>query len=183
SKRSRLDTLTSDWSKRLKLGDEERTALHRAIQLLKVDLTSEMVREFTSLQGVMGGIYAREDGEPEAVWQAIYDQYLPAGADDPLPRGRVGRLAALADRIDTLVGFFGLGLIPTGSKDPFGLRRAALGVVRLELEGELRVGLERATRSAYSTHGSLELSADECWSKLEPFFEDRVRYLFGLRGF
>ena len=88
----------------------------------------------------MGGIYAREEGQPEAVWQAIYDQYLPAATDDPLPRGRIGRIVALADRLDTLVGFFGLGLIPTGSKDPFGLRRAALGVVRLLLEGGLALG-------------------------------------------
>ena len=94
----------------------------------KADLTTEMVKEFTSLQGVIGGIYAREEARPEEVWQAIYDQYLPAASDDPIPRGRVGRPVALADRLDTLVGIFGLGLVPTGSRDPFGLRRAAQGV-------------------------------------------------------
>ncbi|GMU65897.1 MAG: glycine--tRNA ligase beta subunit [Acidobacteriota bacterium] len=183
SKRSRLDSMTSHWAKWAMLGEEEARHLRRAVQLLKVDLTSEMVREFTSLQGIVGGIYAREDGEADVVWQAIYDQYLPAGADDPLPRGRVGRFAALADRIDTLVGFFGLGLIPTGSKDPYGLRRSALGIVRLLLEGGIPLGLERVTRSAYQQHVSLKLGEDECWSKLRPFYEDRVRYLLGLRGF
>jgi glycyl-tRNA synthetase beta chain len=183
SKRSRLDAMTSHWAKWTKLGEEDTRQVCRAVQLLKVDLTSEMVREFTSLQGVMGGIYAREDGEADAVWQAVYDQYLPAGADDPLPRGRIGRLVALADRADSLVGFFGLGQIPTGSKDPYGLRRAALGIVRLLLEGELPLGLEQVARSAFRQHVSLKLGEDECWSKLKPFFEDRVRYLLGSKGF
>src|SRR5882762_11597872 len=91
----------------------------RAGRLAKADLATDMVREFTELQGTMGGIYAREEGQPEAVWKAVYDQYLPASTEDPLPRGRVGQVTALADRLDTLVGIFGLGLIPTGSKDPF----------------------------------------------------------------
>ena len=108
-----------------------------AARLLKADLATEMVKEFTSLQGIMGGIYAREEGAPEEVWQAIYDQYLPASAEDRTPRGRAGQVVGLADRMDTLVGIFGLGLIPTGSKDPFGLRRAAQGVVRIALEGGL----------------------------------------------
>jgi glycyl-tRNA synthetase beta chain len=183
SKRSRLDSMTSRWAEWARLGEEEARHLRRAVQLLKVDLTSEMVREFTSLQGVVGGIYAREDGEADSVWQAIYDQYQPGGADDPLPRGRIGRLVALADRADTLVGFFGLGQIPTGSKDPYGLRRAALGMVRLLLEGEIPLGLEQVARSAFRQHVSLKLDEEECWSKLKPFLEDRVRYLLGSRGF
>lgn len=182
SKRSRLAALAHDWIEATKLDEAEAEQLRRSLRLLKVDLTTEMVREFTSLQGVMGGIYAREDGEPDAVWQAIYDQYQPAGAEDPLPRSQVGRLAALADRADTIVGFFGLGQIPTGSKDPYGLRRAALGVVRLLLEGEIELGLEQVTRTAYRHHVVLKLGEEECWSKLKPFFEDRVRYLMGLRG-
>ncbi|KAB2959400.1 MAG: glycine--tRNA ligase subunit beta, partial [Thermoanaerobaculia bacterium] len=182
SKWHRMDSLASKWWKQLRLSDEERSSLNTTQRLLKVDLTTEMVREFTSLQGVMGGIYAREDGHPEAVWQAIYDQYLPAGTDDPLPRGRIGRIAALADRIDTLVGFFGLGSIPTGSKDPYGLRRAALAVVRLLLEGELALGLEQVTRMAWTCHVGLKMSEDETWGKLKPFFEDRLRYLLGMRG-
>lgn len=155
-----------------------------AAALLKVDLVTEMVREFTSLQGVMGGVYAREDGAPEPVWQAVYDQYLPASTADPIPRGEVGRIVGLADRLDTLVGMFGLGLVPSGSKDPFGLRRAAQGVVRILLEGDLPLDLERATAAAAALYGdALKKDAGEIWTALRPFLEDRVRYLVGLRGF
>lgn len=182
SKWHRMDSLASKWTLELGLSEEENRQRVEAQTLLKVDLTTEMVREFTSLQGVMGGIYARAEGRPEAVWQAIYDQYLPAGTDDPLPRGPIGRIAALADRLDTLVGFFGLGLVPTGSKDPYGLRRAALAVVRLLLEGDLPLGLEQVSRMAWKGHVGLPKSEDETWAKLRPFYEDRVRYLFELRG-
>jgi glycyl-tRNA synthetase beta chain len=120
-----------------------------AARLLKVDLTTDMVKEFTSLQGQVGGIYARAEGMAEEVWTALYDQYLPASAADSIPRGAVAQVVALADRIDTLVGFFGLGLVPSGSKDPFGLRRAALGVVRIVLEGEVDLDLFTALRNAY----------------------------------
>jgi glycyl-tRNA synthetase beta chain len=155
-----------------------------AAALLKADLAAEMVKEFTSLQGVMGGLYARGEGAPEAVWQAIYDQYLPAAADDPIPRGRVGRLTALADRIDTLVGIFGLGLVPTGSRDPFGLRRAALGAVRIALEGELPLDLDLVAARAALLYGDrLERSGEEILEALRPFLYDRIRYLLGLRGY
>ncbi len=184
-KRERLLELTSQLASWMGLGGEEAEGLARAASLLKVDLTTDMVREFTSLQGVMGGIYAREDGEPEAVWQAIYDQYLPTGADDALPRGTVGRLVALADRADTLAGFFGLGMIPTGSRDPFGLRRAALGVVRLALEAPLALDLERVMRAAYGGFRGIHLpkSEEETWQALAAFLEDRVRFVLGQRGF
>ncbi len=131
----RLAALAAEIARAMGL-DRELDAAVRAAELAKVDLATEMVREFTSLQGVIGGLYARADGEPDAVWQAVYDQYLPSGAEDALPRGEAGRIVALADRIDTLAGFFGLGpkLWPSGSKDPFGLRRAALGIVRICLE-------------------------------------------------
>jgi len=145
-----------------------------------------MVREFTSLQGVMGGIYAREDGEPEAVWQAVYDQYLPAGADDALPRGEVGRILALADRVDTLAGFFGLGrkFWPSGSRDPFGLRRAALGVVRLVLEGESGLDLAPVFARARELYGAAlpAAAAEESQAALVDFLHDRVEFLLGRRG-
>ncbi len=184
-KRLRLEALVGELAGALALPLAERELATRAAALLKVDLTTDMVREFTSLQGIMGGIYARQDGEPEAIWQAIYDQYLPAGADDPLPRGRVGRLVAVADRLDTLAGFFGLGLIPTGSRDPFGLRRAALGVVRLALEGGLELDLAAAARAAYRGYSAVALPRreDETWQALRLFLEDRVRFLLGQQGF
>lgn len=164
---------------------EERSAAVAAAGLAKVDLTTEMVKEFTSLQGVMGGIYAREDGLPEAVWQAVGDQYLPASIDDPLPRGRAGLVVALADRLDSLAGIFGLGLVPSGSKDPFGLRRAAQGVVRLVLERDLALDPLEALAAAYDGYGqgaaavSLPKSREEVLGLLDAFLRDRVRYVLG----
>lgn len=163
---------------------EDVAPVKEAATLLKVDLTTEMVKEFTTLQGVMGGIYAREDGHGEPVWQAIYDQYLPAGTADRVPRGTVGPVVALADRLDTLVGMFGLGLVPTGSKDPFGLRRAAQGVVRIALEGGMALDLAAATRHAAALYGDrLERAPAEIEKDLRAFLFDRLRYILGLQGF
>ena len=164
--------------------DEDAADARAAARLLKADLATEMVKEFTSLQGVVGGLYAREEGLPEPVWQAIYDQYLPAGTGDPIPRGRIGKVAALADRIDTLVGIFGLGLVPTGSRDPFGLRRAAQGAVRIALEGGLALDLDLAAARAALLYGDkLAKSGDEILELLRPFLFDRIRHLLGLAGY
>lgn len=162
----------------------ERPSAVAAARLLKADLGTEMVKEFTSLQGVMGGVYARADGEPAAVWKAIYDQYLPAGGEDPVPRGRVGAVISLADRIDTLVGMFGLNLLPSGSKDPFGLRRAAQGAVRIALEADLPLDLDLvAARAVRLYEDRLELGGEEILATLRPFLYDRVRHLLGLGGY
>jgi len=164
--------------------DAEADDARAAARLLKADLATEMVKEFTSLQGIVGGLYAREQGMPEAVWQAIYDQYLPAGTGDPIPRGRIGRVTALADRIDTLVGIFGLGLVPTGSRDPFGLRRAAQGAVRIALEGDLPLDLDLVAARAALLYGDrLEKSGDEILELLRPFLFDRIRHLLGQAGY
>jgi glycyl-tRNA synthetase beta chain len=117
-----------------------------AAQLCKTDLVTEMVKEFTDLQGKIGGIYAREEGYPPDVWQAIYDHYLPVNVDDALPRTLSGAIVSVADKIDTIAGFFKIGAKPTGSKDPFALRRAAQGVVQILLnrdKREIRAGLDR----------------------------------------
>jgi len=141
----------------------------RAAELLKCDLTTELVKEFTELQGVVGGLYARAQGEPEPVWQAIYDQYKPAGLEDSIPRNRTGQIVSLADKLDTLRGCFAIGMIPTGSRDPFALRRAAQGVVKILVEGKLELPLRGL------------IQPDEA---LVSFFEDRVRYYFrDHRGF
>ena len=141
----------------------------RAAQLLKCDLTTELVKEFTELQGVVGGLYARAQGEPEPVWQAIYDQYKPESMEDAIPRGRTGQIVALADKLDTLRGCFGVGLIPTGSRDPFALRRAAQGVVKIIVEGKMDIDL-----LPY-------LGGDHA---LRDFLQDRTRYYFkDIRGF
>ncbi|MBC8056234.1 MAG: glycine--tRNA ligase subunit beta, partial [Rhizobiales bacterium] len=118
------------------LADTDRAAL-----LAKADLTTDMVGEFPELQGVMGGYYALHDNESVAVAEAVEDHYKPRFAGDTLPRGRVGLIVALADKLETLVGLFGVGQLPTGDKDPFALRRHALGVVRMLIEAEVPIDL------------------------------------------
>jgi glycyl-tRNA synthetase beta chain len=183
AKTERIVALSAAVCDQLGWGAEKPQAVDAA-RLLKVDLATEMVKEFTSLQGIMGGIYARGEGMPEGVWQAIYDQYMPASVEDRIPRGRPGQVIGLADRLDTLVGIFGLGLIPTGSKDPFGLRRAAQGVVRIALEGGLPVDLEAVAAKAAALYGGrLTRSAEQILEDLRPFLYDRIRYLLGLAGY
>ena len=125
----RLRALAEPLAEAWRLTDEERTHLRRACQLAKADLVSTMVKEFPTLQGVMGKYYARDSGEPQPVAEAIEEQYLPAG--DRRPRTLLGSALAILDRYDTLSSYFGLGILPTGDQDPFGLRRAAQGIVEI----------------------------------------------------
>jgi len=144
-------------------------AAARGAELSKIDLTTELVKEFTELQGVVGGLYARVQGEPDEVWQSIYDHYKPESMEDSIPRQRTAQIVALADKVDTLRGCFRVGLIPSGSRDPFALRRAAQGVVRILVEGRLEISLQ-------------DLIAGD--QELRSFFEDRVKYYFrDVRGF
>ncbi|WP_374357548.1 glycine--tRNA ligase subunit beta [Chitinimonas sp.] len=123
----------------------------RAAHLAKADLVTDMVGEFPELQGIMGTYYARLDGEHEAVAEAIEGHYHPRFAGDTLPQGPIAQAVALADKLETLVGIWGIGLIPTGDKDPYALRRAALGVLRMLVEGQLKLDLrELLARTAAS---------------------------------
>jgi glycyl-tRNA synthetase beta chain len=141
----------------------------RAALLAKCDLTTEMAKEFTDLQGIVGGLYARAQGEHEEVAQAIYDHYKPTSMEDSIPGTEAGRLVALADKADTLRGCFAVGLIPSGSSDPFAVRRAAQGVVRILVEGKIAIPLSKLT-------GDNE--------QLREFMLDRVKYYFReVRGF
>lgn len=124
-------------------------AVDTAAQLAKTDLLTDMVGEFPELQGIMGGYYARHDGLGEDVAQAIEDHYKPRFAGDALPRNKVGVVVALADKLETLVGMFGIGNLPTGDKDPFALRRHALGVIRMLVETDLPVGLDELLLRAF----------------------------------
>jgi glycyl-tRNA synthetase beta chain len=128
-------------------------AVDTAAQLAKTDLLTDMVGEFPELQGIMGGYYARHDGLGEDVAQAIEDHYKPRFAGDALPRNTVGVVVALADKLETLVGMFGIGNLPTGDKDPFALRRHALGVVRMLSEANLDVGLDALIAQAIPAFG------------------------------
>ena len=124
----------------------------QAAQLAKADLLSDMVGEFPELQGVMGRYYALHDGLPPAVADAIEDHYKPRFAGDTLPRGEVGTVVALADKLETLVGLFGIGALPTGDRDPFALRRHALGVIRMLLEKPLPIDLLGMVHAARQIH-------------------------------
>ena len=130
----RLQKLASEIARRLSADPE---AVERAAYLAKADLLTDMVGEFPELQGVMGRYYALYDGEVPAVAAAVEQHYLPKGAGGVLPEDAIGVCTALADKLDTLVGIYGIGLVPTGEKDPFGLRRSALGVLRLLIEKSL----------------------------------------------
>jgi len=146
-----------------------KAASARAADLCKCDLTTELVGEFPELQGVVGGLYARAQGERAEVWQAIYDHYKPVSMEDSIPRNATGRIVALADKLDTLRGCFRVGLVPTGSRDPFALRRAAQGVVKILVEGGMDLPLPDLLE------GNAELIA---------FFQERVKFYFkDARGF
>ena len=144
-------------------------AARRSALLCKTDLTTELVREFTELQGIIGGLYARAQGENEETAAAIYDHYKPVSMDDSIPRTPAGQLVSVADKLDTLRGCFEAGLIPSGSKDPFALRRAAQGIVKILVEAKLSLPI----RSLLGQNAALE-----------EFVFDRVRYYFReVRGF
>jgi glycyl-tRNA synthetase beta chain len=152
----------------------------RAIRLCKCDLTTQMVREFTELQGVVGGLYAREQGEPEAVADAIYDQYKPANAGDACPRNKVGAIVALVDRLDSVVAGFAVGLEPTGSSDPFGLRRAGNGIIKIAVESLAALDMARATTKAIEcAEGSLPVAKERNLAHgVEGFLRERMEFYF-----
>ena len=149
----------------------------RAAFLSKADLVTGMVGEFPGLQGVMGEHYAAHDGEPVEVCQAIGEHYRPRTPDDAIPETAAGRLLALADRLDTLVAFFYAGIVPSGSEDPFGLRRSAFGVVRIVVEAGLNVNLGDILPHAERMLATQEIEAGEhTGPPLLKFLEERLRY-------
>ncbi len=151
-------------------------ALHSAVRLAKTDLTTELVKEFTELQGIIGGLYARAQGLSERVALAISDQYTPASTDDPIPQTVEGQLLGIADRIQTITAMFGIGMAPTGSKDPFALRRAANAIVKILAESELPLLLSDILEA--SAQGSF------VYGESVVFFRDRLHfYLKDVRNF
>jgi glycyl-tRNA synthetase beta chain len=161
----------------------ELVAVRRAAQLCKADLSTGMVAEFPDLQGVMGRYYAQQDGEASAVCEAIAEHYSPLGPSDVCPSSSISVCVALADKIDTLVGFFGIDQKPTGSKDPYALRRAALGAIRLILENKLRFSLEDVFAKAHAGYGAvLKSEQTQSSSDLLDFFADRLKVFLKERG-
>jgi glycyl-tRNA synthetase beta chain len=149
----------------------------RAASLCKADLVTGMVGEFPELQGIMGRYYALQDGDPAEVADAIAEHYAPKGPNDPCPSAPVSVTAALADKLDTLAGLFGVGERSTGSKDPFALRRAAFGIIRLALENQLRLPLEKAFLQALAGYGQhlAEIDHEAVASDLLGFVAERLK--------
>ena len=154
----------------------------RAGLLAKCDLTSELVGEFPELQGIAGTYYARLEGENHEVAEALGEQYLPKFAGDVLPQTKTGTTIALADRLDTLVGIFGIGQAPTGSKDPFALRRSAIGILRLIIENELDVTIEELVNFALQGYGDVVKDHDKTRADAVAFLEGRYRAKYEDQG-
>jgi glycyl-tRNA synthetase beta chain len=161
------------------------TAAERAAALAKCDLGTEMVGEFPDLQGIMGRYYARHDGEDEAVAEAIADHYRPRFSGDDLPAGIIGQAVSLADKLDTLVGIFGIGQAPTGDKDPFALRRAALGVIRILIELDLQLDLPVLILEARELFNAQQpgLLHDQVDDEVYGFITGRLPVYYSSQGF
>lgn len=157
----------------------------RAGALAKADLVSGMVGEFDTLQGIMGGIYAKNAGVNPLVADAISEQYLPAGPDSPLPASLLGAILSVADKADTLAGCFILGRVPTGAADPNGLRRCCLGIIRIFLADNINLSIKTLFREAISLYGDIKKDkADkEILAGLEAFFSGRLRHYFINKGY
>jgi len=157
----------------------------RAAELAKCDLATEMVREFPELQGIVGGLYARAQGEPDDVADAIYDHYRPVGLGDPIPRNLIGCAVSLADKLDAVVGCFAVGVIPTGSSDPYALRRAALGIVKVILDKNLPLDLSlaiAAAAKALHTYAPKRAVTPSQEAQILEFIFDRAEYVFRERS-
>jgi glycyl-tRNA synthetase beta chain len=171
--------------------------VHKAALLAKTDLTTELVKEFTELQGIIGGLYAKaqadamelQDSTAEAVGNAIYDQYKPESTDDDVPRTLEGAVLAIADKADTIAGMFALGLVPSGSKDPFALRRAANGIVRITAEHKLPISLMGTMIWAFSGYAGSEAEksfhdGEKTAVNIAGFLRERLEfYLKDVKGF
>lgn len=179
NKVERISTIAKQITEQLQLGKNDSTNIQRAALLCKVDLVTQMVYEFPELQGVMGQKYALASGESEAVATAIFEHYLPRGASDRLPQTIVGQVVGLADRLDTLVSIFGLGMLPTGSSDPFALRRAANAIINITWSADLAINLyqliAQIATDFVTAHPKTKL--EQLLQQLHDFFLQRIRSL------
>ena len=173
----RIIDMAKSIAEQLNLSEEQQSEIESTALLCKADLVTQMVYEFPELQGVMGEKYALVSGESLTVAKGIFEHYLPRGADDIMPSTLNGRVVGIADRLDTLIGIFGIGMIPTGSSDPFALRRAANGIVNIAWDANLAINLnellQQGAADFVSAHSDKESPLDE----LQEFFIQRIRTL------
>jgi glycyl-tRNA synthetase beta chain len=175
----RIVGVADEIATQLDLDSTQTELANRAALLCKADLVTQMVGEFPELQGIMGEKYARHSKEPEPVAVAISEHYLPKGAGDSLPQSLTGQIVGLADRLDTLISIFSLGMKPTGSSDPFALRRAANAIVHIIWAGELDLNLSQLLTEVITTFAADRdgVNASELQHELEDFFAQRVHTL------
>ncbi|MBE9181400.1 glycine--tRNA ligase subunit beta [Oculatella sp. LEGE 06141] len=177
---NRLSQIADRLADQLQVSEGDRQAIQRAALLCKADLVTQMVGEFPELQGVMGQKYAHSSGESSAVATAIFEHYLPRGAGDQLPQSLPGQVVGLADRLDTLIGIFSLGMLPTGSSDPFALRRAANAVVNITWAANLPLNLHQLLEQVVSdgmVQSSKTTPVATLLEQLKDFFLQRIRTL------
>ena len=170
----RVCAIAQTISRVLHLDDSMSAQVQTAARLAKADLLTDMVGEFPELQGTMGAYYARHDGLGESVATAIEDHYKPRFAGDALPRSQLAMVVALADKLETLVGMFGVGNLPTGDKDPFALRRHALGVIRMLMESAEPLALEALLHEATAAYAALHAGLQDASAALVNFIFDRL---------
>lgn len=173
-KLARMKQLTNDICTLLDVDESIRKHAVRAAEICKFDLTTSMVNEFTELQGTMGEIYALHYNETKEVASAIREHYLPAQANGPLPTTEVGAIVSIADKLDTIVGIISVGLLPTGSQDPYGLRRQAFGILRILKENKWNIELEQLLQLTYEQYDEIDSDTDDA---VRTFFKNRAAYL------
>jgi glycyl-tRNA synthetase beta chain len=173
----RFSKIANRVADQLQVSDAERGLIQRAALLCKADLVTQMVGEFPELQGIMGQKYALTSGEPEAIATAIFEHYLPRGAGDQLPQTLPGQVVGIADRLDTLVGIFSLGMLPSGSSDPFALRRAANAIINITWSAKLPLNLDRLLEQVVTDFSENRSTPAELLTQLQDFFLQRIRSL------
>lgn len=173
----RIEKLSNDILEKLNETDIKEDTL-RAAKLCKADLVTGMVFEFTELQGVMGREYAKVSGENENVAEAIFEHYLPRFAGDILPSTKSGIVLSIADKLDSIAGFFAIGIQPTGSQDPYALRRQALGIINILMDNNLDISLRELVSLTLDNYSFIEFDKDEVLNQIMEFFKDRIKNLF-----
>lgn len=177
-KTERLTDLTERYRQALAIGEDMAHPIGRAAYLSKADLVTKMVVEFTELQGTMGRIYASKSGEEERVATAIEEAYMPRSSGSALPKTITGIILSIADKMDTIVGLYAIEKYVTGSQDPFGLRRACLGIINIFLENSIDIDLRRLVNDAllvYTEKNELSFDYDTAMDKVLDFFKDRLK--------
>ncbi|MFR3568180.1 MAG: glycine--tRNA ligase subunit beta [Paraclostridium sordellii] len=173
----RIEKLANDILDKLNESGVKEDTL-RAAKLCKADLVTGMVFEFTELQGVMGREYAKVSGENENVAEAIFEHYLPRFAGDILPKTKEGIVLSIADKLDSIAGFFAIGIQPTGSQDPYALRRQALGIINILMDNNLDISLKELVDLTLDNYSFIEFNKEEVLNQIMDFFKDRIKNLF-----